>query len=242
MKKILIILCFAIGFSTLNAQVVKSSSEKTVVKRTEKKQTKKPSNWFIKLGLGSCKFTGSEDELEGIRGYRNAVYKIDIGFTKTFVELSNGRINLAPYWGMDFSFGNRSVDYDYYEGYWDHWKGTYTAHNLQWSPNIGLDIALSRYFCFDLHIGPYLSYDYSVKWPDDVFDKPNQFDAGLNMGVGFWINRVELEFSFQKGFVFTDIFTDDINGNEHGGKTNILLLKLGYRLPTLGKMKFHKVN
>lgn len=230
MKKILIILCFAIGFSTLNAQVVKSSSEKTVVKRTEKKQTKKPSNWFIKLGYGGCKFTGSEDELEEIRGYRNAVYKIDIGFTKTFVELSNGRINLAPYWGMDFSFGNRSVDYDY-------WGDTYTAHNLQWSPNIGLDIALSRYFCFDLHIGPYLSYDYSVKWFDDKYDKPNQFDAGLNMGVGFWINRVELEFSFQKGFVFTDIIDED-----RGGKTNILLLKLGYRLPNFGKMKFHKVN
>lgn len=230
MKKILIILCFAIGFSTLNAQVVKSSSEKTVVKRTEKKQTKKPSNWFIKLGYGGCKFTGSEDELERIRGYRNAVYKIDIGFTKPFVELSNGRINLAPYWGMDFSFGNRSVDYDY-------WEDTYTAHNLQWSPNIGLDIALSRYFCFDLHIGPYLSYDYSVKWFDDKYDKPNQFDAGLNMGVGFWINRVELEFSFQKGFVFTDIIDEDL-----GGKTNILLLKLGYRLPNFGKMKFHKVN
>lgn len=40
MKKILIILCFAIGFSTLNAQVVKSSSEKTVVKRTEKNKQK----------------------------------------------------------------------------------------------------------------------------------------------------------------------------------------------------------
>lgn len=230
MKKILIILCFAIGFSTLNAQVVKSSSEKTVVKRTEKKQTKKPSNWFIKLGYGGCKFTGSEDELEEIRGYRNAVYKIDIGFTKPFVELSNGRINLAPYWGMDFSFGNRSVDYSF--GY-----RTYTAHNLQWSPNIGLDIALSRYFSFDLHIGPYLSYDYSVKWFDDKYDKPNQFDAGLNMGVGFWINRVELEFSFQKGFVFTNIIDEDL-----GGKTNILLLKLGYRLPNFGKMKFHKVN
>lgn len=230
MKKILIILCFTIGFSTLNAQVVKSSSEKTVVKRTEKKQTKKPSNWFIKLGYGGCKFTGSEDELEEIRGYRNAVYKIDIGFTKPFVELSNGRINLAPYWGMDFSFGNRSVDYSF--GY-----RTYTAHNLQWSPNIGLDIALSRYFSFDLHIGPYLSYDYSVKWFDDKYDKPNQFDAGLNMGVGFWINRVELEFSFQKGFVFTNIIDEDL-----GGKTNILLLKLGYRLPNFGKMKFHKVN
>lgn len=228
MKKILIILCFTIGFSTLNAQVVKSSSEKTVVKRTEKKQTKKPSNWFIKLGYGGCKFTGSEDELEEIRGYRNAVYKIDIGFTKPFVELSNGRINLAPYWGMDFSFGNRSVDYDYHR---------YTAHNLQWSPNIGLDIALSRYFSFDLHIGPYLSYDYSVKWFDDKYDKPNQFDAGLNMGVGFWINRVELEFSFQKGFAFTNIIDEDL-----GGKTNILLLKLGYRLPNFGKMKFHKVN
>lgn len=131
---------------------------------------------------------------------------------------------------MDFSFGNRSVDYSF--GY-----RTYTAHNLQWSPNIGLDIALSRYFCFDLHIGPYLSYDYSVKWFDDKYDKPNQFDAGLNMGIGFWINRVELEFSFQKGFVFTNIIDEDL-----GGKTNILLLKLGYRLPTLGKMKFHKVN
>lgn len=131
---------------------------------------------------------------------------------------------------MDFSFGNRSVDYSF--GY-----RTYTAHNLQWSPNIGLDIALSRYFCFDLHIGPYLSYDYSVKWFDDKYDKPNQFDAGLNMGVGFWINRVELEFSFQKGFVFTNIIDED-----RGGKTNILLLKLGYRLPNFGKMKFHKVN
>ena len=230
MKKILIILCFAVGFSTLNAQVVKSSSEKTVVKHSEKKQTKKPSNWHIKLGLGGCKFTGSEDELKAIRGYRIMVYKFDVGFRKPFVELSNGKINLAPYWGMDFSLGNRSVDYA-------HYSATFTAHNLQWSPNIGLDIALSRYFCFDLHIGPYLSYDYSVKWFDDKYDKPNQFDAGLNMGVGFWINRVELEFSFQKGFVFTNIIDEDL-----GGKTNILLLKLGYRLPTLGKMKFHKVN
>ncbi len=240
MKKILIILCFAIGFSTLNAQVVKSSSEKTVVKRTEKRQAKKPSNWFIKLGYGVCKFTGSEDELFLIRGYRNAVYKIDVGFTKPFVELSNGRINLAPYWGMDFSLGNRSVDYGKI-------YGTYNAHNLQWSPNVGLNIALSRYFSFDLHLGPYLSYDYSVSWPDDEFywngygysyiDKPNQFDAGLNLGIGFWINRVELEFSFQKGFVFTELIDED-----EGGKTNILLLKLGYRLPNFGEMKFKKVN
>lgn len=237
MKKILIILCFAIGFSTLNAQVVKSSSEKTVVKRTEKKQTKKPSNWFIKLGYGGCKFTGSEDELEGIRGYRNAVYKIDIGFTKTFVELSNGRINLAPYWGMDFSFGNRSVDLEYY--YYGYHFSTFTTHNLQWSPNVGLDIALSRYFSFDLHIGPYVSYDYSVDYDDEYYDSDdNGLDLGINMGFGFWINRVELEFSFQKGFVFTNI----ISGEDLGGKTNILLLKLGYRLPNFGKMKFHKVN
>jgi hypothetical protein len=235
MKKILIILCFAIGFSTLNAQVVKSSSEKTVVKRTEKKPAKKPSNWHIKLGLGGCKFTGSEDELEAIRGYRNTVYKFDVGFRKPFIELSNGKINLAPYWGMDFSLGNRTVDYA-------HYFATFTAHNLQWSPNVGLDIALSRYFSFDLHIGPYVSYDYSVDYDEEhYYSDDNGLDLGINMGFGFWINRVELEFCFQKGFTFTRLDNEG-EGDVFGGKTNILLLKLGYRLPNFGKMKFHKVN
>jgi len=213
-------------FSTLNAQVVKSSSTKTVVRQVEnQKQENKDNIWYLKGGLSLMSLI--DDHSDGIK----LGYKFDWGFKKTIKRLkTNDSFN--PYWGMDFSLGNRSVDYD--------WEDTYTAHNLQWSPNIGLDIALSRYFSFDLHIGPYLSYDYSVKWFDNGFGKPNQFDAGLNMGIGFWINRVELEFCFQKGFTFTQLNNDE--GYDIGGKTNILLLKLGYRLPTLGKMKFHKVN
>lgn len=228
MKRILVLLCFVVVVSAANAQVVKSSSNKTVVKYKEQKQ-KKLSNWYIKAGLGM-------NEAYSYDSYDWTVYKFDVGFRKLFVEIYSERISLKPYWGMDFGLGHRffRTDYDYHN---------YSGHNIQWSPNIGIDIGLSRWFSFDLHLGPYLGFDYSAYEEysdgsdhDGEYDRRSfgdRFDIGINVGIGFWINRVNLEFAWQKAFTSSSICNILEAESSERRTTQILLFKLGYKLPNL---------
>ena len=66
------------------------------------------------------------------------------------------------------------------------------------------------------HIGGYVSYDYAGKLKveeeyqgssndEDVslsdFENYNSFDAGMQVGVGLWFDRFNLDFTYQRGFI-----------------------------------------
>lgn len=91
------------------------------------------------------------------------------------------------------------------------------AHNIQYSPfTFGWKIGVADNLSIDPHLGVFASYDYtskmkesgeSISWGDfaDYLEVDyNHFDAGMNIGVGLWYDRFNLDFTYQRGFI--DVF------------------------------------
>lgn len=84
----------------------------------------------------------------------------------------------------------------------------------------------------DPHVGVFASYDYtskmkengeSISWGDyaDYMEVDyNHFDAGMNIGVGVWYDRFNLDLTYQRGFI--DAFSDT-----DGFKTSNFMIRLG---------------
>lgn len=246
MKRIIVILCFAVGFSTLNAQVVKSSSKKTVVQHVEKqKNTSRDNIWYLKGGLSSMSLI--DDHSDGVK----LGYKFDWGFKKTIKRLkTNDSFN--PYWGMDFSLGSMGGKNHYYENYDDGFLlyGSFEetkerfAHCLQWSfLNLGFDVSFSDKVKLDVHAGGFLSlalfdkedlqgserfytYDgfssHGDNWNDEDEESLN-FDSGIglgfNLGIGLWINSFNFEVGYQRSIV------------DWGIEGSNIIFKVGFAIP-----------
>ena len=83
-----------------------------------------------------------------------------------------------------------------------------------------------------LPVGVFASYDYtskmkedgeSISWGDyaDYMEVDyNHFDAGMNIGVGVWYDRFNLDLTYQRGFI--DAFSD-----ADGFKTSNFMIRLG---------------
>lgn len=246
MKRIIVILCFAIGFSTLNAQVVKSSSKKTVVQHVEKqKNTSRDNIWYLKGGLSLMSLI--DDYSDGTK----LGYKFDWGFKKTIKRLkTNDSFN--PYWGMDFSLGSMGGRNYYYKDYDDGFllygfreeTTKRFAHCLQWSfLNLGFDVSFSDKVKLDVHAGGFLSlalfdkgdlqvreryYDaYDGSWydvdenyeDDDWFDFDSGIDLGFNLGIGLWINSFNFEVGYQRSTV------------DWGIEGSNIIFKVGFAIP-----------
>ena len=89
---------------------------------------------------------------------------------------------------------------------------------------------LHRDACYNIE--QYASYDYtskmkedgeSISWGDyaDYMEVDyNHFDAGMNIGVGVWYDRFNLDLTYQRGFI--DAFSD-----ADGFKTSNFMIRLG---------------
>lgn len=89
-----------------------------------------------------------------------------------------------------------------------------------------------RFLLIPISIGAFVSCDYTSKMKGDGEDISwsdfadysgvdyNRFDAGLNLGVGVWYDRFNLDFSYQRGFI--DVFTD-----LDGVKSSNFMIRLG---------------
>lgn len=109
----------------------------------------KKTTWMIRVGVGSNKFVGSENEEMDI--HRKAGYSIGFEFNRTIKQK-------GAYWGMDFTFANRG--YEIESPYGDY-KEKLNAHYFQWTPFIfGWKIKVGHSnFSIDPHIGVFASFD-----------------------------------------------------------------------------------
>lgn len=194
MKKVLSIVAFLLLCAGMKAQIV--SSRSTSIK-TEKSRT--TSQWVLKAGLNLMKLTGDGSDASG----SNVGYNATIGFQKPMG--TDG-----AYWGMEAGLGTRGMK----EG-----DLKCIAHNVQYSPfTFGWKFEVADNIKIDTHLGAFASFDYTSKmkldgescsWGDFADEEDidyNAFDAGLNVGVGLWYGRYNLDFTYQRGFI--DVFTD----------------------------------
>lgn len=148
-------------------------------------------------------------------------YNVMLGFTKNLGAQ-------GAYWGMDFGLTSRGFKV---EGEGDDIKSI--AHAVQVSPfTFGWEFDVTDAISIDPHIGAFVSCDYTSKMKGDGEDISwsdfadysgvdyNRFDAGLNLGVGVWYDRFNLDFSYQRGFI--DVFTD-----LDGVKSSNFMIRLG---------------
>ncbi|MCM1452405.1 MAG: porin family protein [Clostridium sp.] len=189
MKKLVIALFAAMLFVSAQAQLRTSRTFFKSNSRTE---------WILRAGASFNNIAGLDgDGLESKLGF-----DVDFGFNKYF-----GASNL--YWGMELGVGTRGTGVKDGDGF--------TGYNVKYSPfTIGYKFPITGAIKIDPHFGGYASYDFTHT--NDV-ELENDFDAGIQAGVGLWYGRINLDFMYQRGFV------DMLDG---GGKTSNFLIRVGY--------------
>ena len=154
---------------------------------------------------------------DGVEADSNIGYNATFGYQKPMGSL-------GAYWGMEFGLGSRGFKES---------SMKCIAHNIQYSPfTFGWKIGVTDNLSIDPHLGVFASYDYtskmkangeSISWGDFADDylgvDYNHFDAGMNIGVGVWYNRFNLDLTYQRGFI--DVFDLD------GIKTSNFMIRLG---------------
>lgn len=209
MKKLLSIVAALMLCAGVQAQIV---STRSAIVKTEKSATQ----WYLRAGLNMMNLTGDDLDTDS-----NIGYNATVGYQKPLGSAGG-------YWGMEFGLGSR--------GYKNSGKNgdlKSIAHNVQYSPfTFGWKFAVADNITIDPHAGIYASFDYSSKekydgeswsWGDAADDEGidyHAYDAGMNIGVGVWYDRFNLDLTYQKGFI--DVFSDT-----DGIKTSNFMIRLG---------------
>lgn len=136
------------------------------------------------------------------------------------------------------------------------------CHNVKFSPfTIGYRYTFLERMAVDVHLGGYASYDIAGKhestYTDHIvstskygnrddktvnktetkikdYDNMRRYDAGINLGIGYWFGRFNLDFTWQRGFIAVfEGGDEEIKIGKESHKrgdlfTNNFALKLGY--------------
>lgn len=192
-----------IVFALFAAMLCISAQAQLRTSRTFFKQDHRATEWIIRAGLSINNMAGTDAEGMGSK----TGFDVDLGFNKYF-----GQTNL--YWGMELGVGTRGCSMEY-----DGYKSDGMAYNVKYSPfTIGYKFPIGESIKIDPHVGGYLSYDFAGDKTD------NDFDAGIQAGIGLWYGRVNLDFMYQRGFVNC---MDD-NYYDQKAYTSNFLIRVGY--------------
>ena len=203
MKKLLTLAAAFIFCVAAQAQIV--SSRSVSIKSSQKQPSE--TQWFLRGGLNMMNMAGDgAEDMSSKLGY-NFVY----GFQKSIGSA-------GTYWGMEFGLGSRGWKAEESEsGY--KYSLSQIAHNLQVSPfTFGYKYNITDAIAIDAHLGAYISCDYLGKIKEEESYKGEseetsvnigdwedwkRIDAGMNIGVGVWYSRFNLDFTYQRGFIKT---------------------------------------
>lgn len=243
MKKILLSFCGWMATIGLFAQF---NASKYIYMEENQTEAVKRTCWILRFGCGTSTFVGLYDEgLTEIFGY-NVSAEFHVNF---------GPFYLGGYAGL----GNRgykdgAIDVDVRMA--RDIEEKYMAHNIQSGPVIGFLIPICgrrNPLRLDLHGGPYISCDYAGYSDDSkklyygkkgaiMLDEQKvkksiyrikhyqYIDAGINLCVGFWVNKdVCLDFMYQKGFV-SDLNYEREFGSDRGIGASNFLIRIGCTL------------
>lgn len=251
MKKLLALAFVMCSLGIANAQIVRSTTFNKVPK--EKNKT----TWYVRAGVSLNNMTGEgrsnimkeikEEELEnGVKaGFTTrAGYDFEIGFKKNF-----GKSDI--YWGMELGFGtrgggfaySRTLEYEYGEKIDVKETSNLDLYTFKYTPfQIGYMYPINEDFSIDAHLGVFLSTDLGGSMKDKIIhgekeyeEKYNYketdcvpFDAGIQLGIGAWYKKFNLDVSWQRGFVKM-VGDFPYNEDNYGDiKSSNFVIALGY--------------
>lgn len=213
MKKLILFAVAIFMAATASAQKVSST---TYVR--EKPQTM----WYGRIGMSINNLAGAPDGLD--MGSKVGM-DVDFGFQRNIRHS-------GLYWGMELGIGTRGASIGEGED-----KLSLSAWNLKYSPvTFGYKYSLTDDIKLDGHLGAFLSYDFTrsakykdgEEWDDDDFDDVDyqKFDAGMQVGIGVWYKRFNLDFTYQRGFAPMAKAWDD-NDKEYKFHSSNFMIRLG---------------
>lgn len=172
--------------------------------------------WYLRAGAGFNSLGGDVSDASGYEVSGKTGYEVAFGFNK-------GIGKSGAYWGMELGLSNRGfkIDREDNGGYFE-----YTGHNVKFVPLMfGYKFSLTEDLKLDAHLGGYVSYDFTGSEDyeslySDIF--PEELDAGLQVGVGVWYKRVNLDLTYQRGFMNA---CDDYSVS---GNMSAFMIRLGF--------------
>lgn len=243
MKKFFVMLFVALMAAGATAQVVTS---RTYVK------SKKATTWYARVGMsinnmaGGGEFSDLSDMAKEYGGELSLGSRIgatvDFGFQRPIG-------NFGLYWGMELGLGSRGFsfkelgndEYDPYEA-----ELNVSAWNVKYSPfTFGYKYSITDDLKLDAHIGAFLSYDFTGSTGGHVVDgadiesvpswsefKDNvdytDFDAGMQIGIGAWWKKFNIDFTYQRGFVKAFTLLDSSETYSPTFKSSNFMIRVGY--------------
>jgi len=216
MKKLIAITLLAVSAMTASAQMMTSRS-------LMKRET--PTTWYVRLGMSINSLNGlsRDDKDNGMSTGSKAGFDVDFGFNKPIGKS-------GAYWGMELGIGNRGGSINEEDTYDDEeYKTSINTWSLKYSPiTLGYKYSLTDDIRLDGHIGAFALVDISRKAKcdgeeleaDEVFS--NRFDAGLQVGIGAWYKKINIDFTYQHGFIAI------VEPPYSTLKTSALVIRLGY--------------
>lgn len=160
------------------------------------------------------------DEHESAKNSARVGYDIIAGFNKNF-----GKSN--AYWGMEFGLGSRGGNYVYKAENDERSrcdKAYVNSYNIKYTPfTVGYKYPITDDIKIDAHLGIFLSFDFAGTYTEDEWRKDYnndneswdendswgltddyvegyRFDSGLQLGIGAWYGKFNLNFTWQRGF------------------------------------------
>lgn len=244
MKKLLLIVATAFMAISASAQVMSSYSYS---------KSKTSTVWYARLGVSFNNIAGAGEAISLANEYSTdeayslgskAGMDIDFGFQRPIS-------NFGLYWGMELGIGTRGfstkyTEKDAYDGDYES-KGSMLAWNVKYSPfTFGYKYSLTDDVKLDAHIGAFVSYDFAgkkISYSDNDGDKWEAttedleddydylaFDAGMQIGVGVWYKRLNLDLTYQRGFVPAAkiyYYDKDANSVEKSLHSSNFMIRLG---------------
>lgn len=205
MKKSILII--AVAFLTTI-----SASSQIVTSRTLVK-SKTETMWYARAGVSINTLALSPSDFsDKFSVGSKAAFALDLGFQRNIGKS-------GVYWGMELGLSSRGASFgisdeykdEYDKDELDSYKASYSAWGLKFSPfTIGYKYSITDDIKIDGHLGGFVSYDFSKKFKgdnvdDDIFDDYQNFDAGLQVGIGVWWKKFNLDFMYQRGFIDNNI-------------------------------------
>lgn len=163
--------------------------------------------WYIKAGMSINNVAGIDEE--GLSLGSKVGEDVAFGFMRPIGKS-------GAYWGMEFGIGTQGASLEYEDWYGEVYKESSMAHAIKYSPFIfGYKISVSDNIAIDPHLGAFASWAFA----GDDFD--TDWNAGISAGAGIWWNKVNLDFSYQRGFV------NIVSSGAEGNSSNFVI-RLGY--------------
>lgn len=210
MKKYLFLLIAAFVCSSVNAQLVTTSSY------TKKKKQK--ATWYVKAGANIANTSMDDVDLSSIFGYH-----IGIAFDKPIGSK-------GVFWSLGLQLATKGWKYSEDDDGWDY-EEKLNVNKIEIPLTFGYKYAINDDITVEARVGAFANYDlwgklteedngdkeeYDLGDLDDYYGY-DRFSAGIVAGVGVWYQKFNFNITYERGFV-----------EQNDGKEKTWMIGVGY--------------